>query len=611
MPNIAPTDLRFRGVSTTTRARILRVSISVVVVSLVFGAPPLQASGVVNCELRSFLTEQANGAPQWNSATTRLRLDAAGHAYVDIRLRDADTDTVAALHSLLGEAEINTRYGLASGYLSPEDVDAIATLPGVLSVQAPFPVRARETPPSPKSPSNQIPTNSTESGSVMTEGDAIHRSNLPRARGVTGAGVKVGLLSTGIASWTASRDLGDLPTTIEYTSEGSHTKGIPVLEIVHDIAPNASLAFAPVETIQDFVDGIDYLVNTVNCDIVFDNIGFYGEPYFDDGPVAQSVADILDKVVYISSAGDDAQLHYQALYTDIDPTTSVGTLNRHDFGGGDTSLDITLPSGATLEATLGWSDPYGASGNDYDLYLFDNSLTKLLKYSNALQDGNDTAYEGLFYTNGLATPVTLKIVIDRTNGDARTLELFLYRISSMEYQTPSDCVFAQAAVPGVISVGAIHASDPGHDTASPNSSPGPSTMHDGVVRQTPRLMGIDGVSITGVGGHPSPYYSTGPSAAHVAGIAALIMEAEPHLSLQHVRDRLEWACVDLGPAGYDNTYGFGRLDAEIAVPPVIVPTRTLLDYLLGRQTLTPAQEAVVDVNSTGDADIGDVIWGIN
>lgn len=58
---------------------------------------------------------------------------------------------------------------------------------------------------------------------------------------------------------------------------------------------------------------------------------------------------------------------------------------------------------------------------------------------------------------------------------------------------------------------------------------------------------------------------TNLAAAHVEGVAALIWSVNPDLTPQEVRTILQASAVDLGPPGYDEEYGYGKLDANKAV----------------------------------------------
>ena len=51
---------------------------------------------------------------------------------------------------------------------------------------------------------------------------------------------------------------------------------------------------------------------------------------------------------------------------------------------------------------------------------------------------------------------------------------------------------------------------------------------------------------------------------HVAGVAALALQRHRTLSAAGLRRRLDGAVRDLGPAGRDDTFGFGLIDAAAA-----------------------------------------------
>ncbi len=60
-----------------------------------------------------------------------------------------------------------------------------------------------------------------------------------------------------------------------------------------------------------------------------------------------------------------------------------------------------------------------------------------------------------------------------------------------------------------------------------------------------------------------------------AGIAALILSVDPNLTSIEVQDILQTSAVDLGTAGFDNYYGYGRVDAHSAVDLTLTLLKTL------------------------------------
>jgi subtilisin family serine protease len=65
---------------------------------------------------------------------------------------------------------------------------------------------------------------------------------------------------------------------------------------------------------------------------------------------------------------------------------------------------------------------------------------------------------------------------------------------------------------------------------------------------------------------------TSMAAPHVAGVAALVIEADPLLSNAQVRSVLEGTAQDRGAPGWDSTYGWGVVDAQAAVRAAASPS---------------------------------------
>jgi serine protease len=71
----------------------------------------------------------------------------------------------------------------------------------------------------------------------------------------------------------------------------------------------------------------------------------------------------------------------------------------------------------------------------------------------------------------------------------------------------------------------------------------------------------------GVFDMPSGYYGTSMAAAHVAGLAALLIATRPgpRPRPSEVQRLIERSARDIGPAGYDTRYGHGLIDAAAAL----------------------------------------------
>jgi hypothetical protein len=90
-----------------------------------------------------------------------------------------------------------------------------------------------------------------------------------------------------------------------------------LLEIVHDLAPGAALAFYGPTTSVDMANGINALA-AAGARVVVDDLSFFFEPKFEDGLIAETVRSFATGGrVYVSSAGNRAQQHYRAGYSPV------------------------------------------------------------------------------------------------------------------------------------------------------------------------------------------------------------------------------------------------------------------------------------------------------
>jgi hypothetical protein len=250
--------------------------------------------------------------------------------------------------------------------------------------------------------------------------------------------------------------------------------------------------------------------------------------------------------------------------------------NVHDFaaGAGDNTNTVVVPAGGQLTCILQWNDPFGGSGNDYDLVLFDQNLNPVA-ISNDPQVGAQDPIEVVAVVNQGTRDATAHVLIQRFAGEARRLELFCLGASAMEHVTPEGSIVGHAALDEVVTVGAIDVADPGLDDVEAFSSRGPARV-DFPAREDrakPDVAAFDGVAISNAGGFPfcppaCAFFGTSAASPHTAGVAALLLQKEPSLTPAAVQAALQAGAADVGSAGFDDASGFGRLDALASVEAV-------------------------------------------
>src|SRR5436190_1857304 len=220
---------------------------------------------------------------------------------------------------------------------------------------------------------------------------------------------------------------------VDARAAGSGDEGTAMLEIVHDLAPGATLYFATAITgAAQFATNIAAL-RSAGCDIIVDDVSYLQESPFQDGQtgfstynsgiVAQAVKDAAGSgALYFSSAANSGRKDagtsgtYEGDFTDGGTTPLTGAARAHDFGGG--LLYDTLTASGAFFNSLYWTDPLGASANDYDLYLVNSTGTSVIDFSNDMQDGTQDPFE--FLSAGVAGN---RLVVVRVSGSNRFFHL--------------------------------------------------------------------------------------------------------------------------------------------------------------------------------------------
>lgn len=113
-------------------------------------------------------------------------------------------------------------------------------------------------------------------------------------------------------------------------------------------------------------------------------------------------------------------------------------------------------------------------------------------------------------------------------------------------------------------------------------------------------------------------YATGTSASAplVAGVAALVLSVNPALTGAQVQDILKQSADDLGPAGWDPGFGWGRLNAARAVQmagagPVADTTPPLVSVSSPGPGTTVSNLVSIDISATDNVGVSAIVCMMN
>jgi len=405
-------------------------------------------------------------------------------------------------------------------------------------------------------------------GPIVSQSVALTAANGYQAGNLTGNGIKVAVVDLGFSNLSNAISQGELPPgacdashSQDYTGTGlqATTKhGTGVAEHVLDMAPGVELYCLKVSDQVGLESAADYIaangIHIANHSVAW---ATYQYDYYDGASPIDNIINYshgTHGVFWSVASGNFARKHWHGTWLDSDGD------NVLEFAANDDGLMELLGSAGTIALLLNWNQYSYSNRTDLNFELLDqwNNVvasstrqqtrpTRNLPYeviTDVAYDSNKAPYRVRVTYQGGVDPTGLDITLFSMNHD-------------LEHKVAASSMMAPAVASGAFSVGAVNWSS--WQQAAPPirgySSQGPT--NDG--RQKPDLVAPDGTS--------SLSYSTATgtsfSSPTVAGAAALLLQERPWLSNTALADLLRNEAIDVGAAGADPVYGFGKLQLPL------------------------------------------------
>lgn len=470
---------------------------------------------------------------------------------------------------------------LIQGWLPVGAIASVAAQPSIDYIRRPAEVQLFDT---------------IQVGGSTSEGVAAMNAQAWQTAGYRGAGVKIGIIDGGFQGYPTL--LGtDLPASVTVKNfvdgetdpqvNGGGVHGTACAEVIHDVAPNAQLFLAKIGTNVDLAEAVAWLKDTQHVNIISTSLGWYNlTPGDGTGEFANLVSQARAAgILWATAASNDREAHWGGPFTDTDndkyhdfAQTGSGPQEVDYFGPGDGSAYV-IPAGYAFRVFLRWDD-WASHNQDYDLYLFrwNGSAWVQIASSEDLQDGSSgqTPTEYAFAaTSGSDAPYGF--LIYRYNSTRNVnFEVFAPKVDRLDELTHARSLANLADAPDAVTVAALDVTSPYPQESY--SSEGPTNGAGGTAAggaNKPDISGFANVSTESY--KPDlPYKFNGTSSAtpHVAGAAALVKGAFPSYTPTQIENFLEGRAVDMGAAGLDTVFGYGRLNLGAAPSGSVTPTTT-------------------------------------
>jgi len=424
---------------------------------------------------------------------------------------------------------------------------------------------------------------SLTTGTYTTEALTVMNAHNWHAQQHTGAGIKIGIMDIGFEGYTSLKGT-ELPSSITVQNfvdsdpdpiDGTDKHGTACAEIIHDIAPDAQLYFAKIQTPQDVEEAATWLTSQ-GVHIISTSLRWnVKDPGDGTGFFPTMVEQARNNgILWVTASGNERLLHWGGTFVPMTGYLNGYSLSFHRWGTdpvnmyyncwgpyGTINCDV-LPSGKSYWVGVRWEDDWDAPTTDYDLYVG--------RWNGS---GFTAIAESIDWQNGTPGQKPVEELTFTTTGDPVAYGFFLRTYSgepnvNIEFFTPDGGGLLKFGTtprslgnlgdsPKAITVGAVDVDSfdqEYYSSEGPTNGPGCSAAGGSI---KPDIAGYANVSTHSYG--TKNFFGTSAATPHVAGAAALVMGVYLHYTLDQVQNYLEKWAMEKGDPGKDSQFGHGVL----------------------------------------------------
>lgn len=404
---------------------------------------------------------------------------------------------------------------------------------------------------------------SPSEGSKITGVEHLH------AAGITGKGVKIGILDFGFQNYQKLASSGALPQpkatrafNKKNSIENDEVHGTACAEIIHSMAPDAELYLASVDGRTDqIIQAATWLVQQGVHIISYSGGGQSGPKngmYITSRYIDKLVKDSGNRLLWVNAAGNEGDSHWMGTTVDSNHDNIIDVPTPENPAN---SIFLLSAHQGPMHILISWDDwgtnpekPSASIDIDAELYIIDgNKATKVAASSNP-QRGRGEPQE--------------RIILNKTNTDKNYALVLLPR--KVDRQVKIHVTVGGADIspkraegsignPGTAKMAlAVGAVDVTNQQLEDYSSQGPTD--DG--RLKPEISAPDNtLSLSYQSTGEERFPGTSAACPHVSGYSALLRQMQPDISRDDLIRRIIEYAQPMGEGRPNNQFGYGHIYA--------------------------------------------------